>query len=515
MTTQIPSLPTILSDPRYAGYANFLSQINANWEPHDGQRLAGEAIFVHGARRLFIECGRKWGKSDFATDVSWRLGNMIQGGQGYYFAATLKAARELMWANDRMEGHGPKEYIKSINQSDMRITWTSDTFLKIEGADNFAQAKGFNPDFVILDEFADYPEPFWRAMSPNFASKDAWVIIISSPPWELESEPGVPVQFIKIADLWDKYQKIAESKGKRSRYVYINQPTSANPHIPKAWLRQERQELIDMGEEDQWQREYEAKRVIGGGKRVIGTYDRDKHMVDHEWLMENRIRGREEELEWANVADPAAASVFANLIIAIDPYSKEVYFLDELYEKQEDETTEHIIWPKLKAQEDDVYPLDINADPERFLHVYDEAETWWRVGVNNEYGIAYTPTEKGKNSREFGITLLRSIFRYNKAYVSDRCKWLGWELENWRKDNKGRIPKINDHLVDCSRYGLHALDYFLLVEEREKKPILTPREKIHAIHSATIDREVRETAEELYGDGFYPSSDNLDEENYA
>ena len=39
---------------------------------------------------------------------------------------------------------------------------------------------------------------------------------------------------------------------------------------------------------------------------------------------------------------------------------------------------------------------------------------------------------------------------------------LKWEIQNYVKDSKGNIPKVNDHLVDCWRYLNAAANYNML-----------------------------------------------------
>ena len=411
---------------------------------------------------------------------------MIQNGQGYYFAALAKSAREIVWKDNRLKEHGPSEYIKSIHETDGRITFTSNTFVKVEGADEYQAVRGFNPDFVVLDEFGFYPDGFWKAMSPNFASKDCIVIIISSPPEELEEEPGKPCLFIRLADAWAKRHKEALAQGKKSKYRYYNFTIKDNPHISKEWIAEEEQTLRDMGEEDVWDREYLAKRVIGGGRRIVGTFSKEKHVYSHDFIM-MLIEKQKSTLQWATIVDPST-STFGALVMAVNPYSKEVYFLDEIYEKEEDQTTEHIIWPKLAAMENELYDSE---DPERFLRVYDEAEKWWQVGVSNEFFINFIPTEKAVHPISMGLSLLRTLFLYNKGFVSDRCKWFAWELENYRKDKKGQIPKKNNHLIDTGRYGLHALGYYLLPEERTQN--IAPHLRAqHALRHKTIEQDISE-----------------------
>jgi hypothetical protein len=473
--TAIPAASQILTDERYKNLARLLHELNKHWVPHPSQEKVGEHIFVNGARRVFIECGRKWGKTDFAANLCWRLGNMIRGGQGYYFGAYKTQVREIIWASQRIQGHGPAEYVKAVNNTEMRITFSSDTFVKLDGADEFKVSKGINPDFVILDEFADYSDAFWNAMSPNFASKDAIVIFISSPPWTLESEPGKPVLFVRIADLYKSYMEEAAKKGMKSKYIYVNEPSTNNPHIPAAWFEEERKTLYAIGDGYLWEREYMARRVSGAGKRIIAPFDPKIHVKPHDWIIKEKIEKDRPHLQWVTVVDPGSSTVFGGLVMAINPYTKEVYWLDEVYEKEPLNMTEHNIWPKLEAIENELYPDEDNAEPERFQRVYDEAAKWWQNGVTNEFNVNFMPTEKATNKIEMGLSLLRSIFYYNKGFVSDRCKWLAWELENYKKDDRDKIPDKNDHLIDSSRYGLHAVGYFLRPEERLIQPVLHPR----------------------------------------
>lgn len=498
--TLIPTPSQILTDDRFGHLATLLSSLNKSWKPHPGQEVVGKYIFQHGARRIFLENGRKWGKTEFCADICWRLGNMIQGGQGYYFGAYQKSVREFLWAPGRLQNHGPRDYVKEIHKTEMRLTFTSDTFIKLDGADEFRLSKGFNPDFVILDEFADYPEDFWPAMSPNFASKDAIVVIISSPPWLLENAPGEPVLFTRIADLWKRYMEEAHREKRRSKYIYLNRTSFDNErNLPSGFLQQEEIELKAMGLEDIWEREYLAKRVTGGGKRIIATYEKAKHMVPHDWLMSNKIERNRDILQWCTGVDPSQ-SAFGVLNIAVNPYSKEVYFLDEILEKQDTETTEHLLWPRIKEKEDELYPEEGHEpDSERWDRVCDEAAKWWIVGCANDpnININFHPTEKATHSIEFGLSLLRSIFRYNKAYVSDRCQWFGYYLENWRRDKKGNIPNTGKDLIDCGRYILHRLGYYLTEDDKKIIPKIHPREQ--RVRLRTPEQDMAETGDALYG----------------
>lgn len=502
----IPTYSAILQDKRYANLAVLLKELNQQFKPNPAQAELGSALFVHGKRRIGAEWGRKAGKSEVAVDLATRLGNMISKGQGYYFAAEATAVREIIWESRRLQDWCPKKWIAEINETEMRITYSSGTFVKCGGADNFRGGKGFNPDFVILDEAADYADQFWHAMRPNFAAKDCIVIVISSPPWELESEPGKPVYFIRLMDLWAKYEQQGIKEGIQNPYFYRRYPTAVNEaNLPKGFLEQEKQELYDLGCEDIWEREYEAKRVVAGGKRIVGTYNSKTHQVKHDWLLKYKIERDLQILQWIEVVDPSQ-TLFGCLWMAINPYSKEVFFLDEIAERDANETTEHILWPRIKEKENELYPN--SDDDERFARVCDEAAAWWIVGCLNdpEIGVAFNATQKATNSIEFGVSLLRSLFRYNLGFVSDRCVWFSHQLENWRRDSHGRIPEKGKDLIDCARYGMHEAGYFL---SREEIPQIAPKHPRQQRAEQLEDTPMAYAEKEMYRD--FMDADGLGE----
>ncbi len=415
---------------------------------------------------------------------------MIQGGQIYYYGAFAKAVREFLWAPGRLENYGPKDYIQEINKTEMRQTFTSNTFVKLDGADEFRGAKGINPDVLIADEGADYSNDFWNAMMPNLMAKDALILVISSPPWNLEEAPDKPVFFVRLMDLWKKYQDEGIRDNKPNKYAYFNMPTETNPHISKEWLKEERKTLFAMGLDDEWKREYMAQRVRAGGKRIIGTFDRKMHVYSHEFLTQ-KIEKNLTILHWTTTVDPSQ-SAFGVLVLAIDPYSKEVFFLDEILERDENETTEQMLLPRILKKEDEFYPSD---DRSRFIRVCDEAARWWIVGCSNDpaLGVPFEQTEKSLNSIEMGLSLLRTLFFLDKGYVSERCVNFIWQLENWKRDRKGNFPKGNDDLIDCARYGLHVNGYYLSRDEAPKIAVLHPREQLkHARRGLEEDMAVFE-----------------------
>jgi len=72
----------------------------------------------------------------------------------------------------------------------------------------------------------------------------------------------------------------------------------------------------------------------------------------------------------------------------------------------------------------------------------------------------------------------------NLLTISDRCENLMWEIENYVRDENGRIPKKNDHLLDCFRYLLTCSRYEInedvAPEPEEKRRYVTLEQDIRA-----------------------------------
>ena len=190
-------------------------------------------------------------------------------------------------------------------------------------------------------------------------------------------------------------------------------------------------------------------------------------MIKSHAAIMSEIAKDKRKLEWFCWADPAGASTFAVLFAAINPYSRHVYFLDEIYEQRQEEMTVQKIGARIMRMTKELY-----AGEWRFG--YDEAEAWFRNEMLEHFDLSFEPTQKAKNDKTSGLSLLKDIMLANKLTVSSRCQKLFWELDNYRKDDEGRIIKKNDHLIDDARYILSAAHYSLneTVESvKEKDPM--------------------------------------------
>lgn len=433
--------------PEIERIARGIKKLHELWTPHPAQVEIGQALLRDHVTDIFAQCGRNLGKTELVAYLLWRWAWTFPNSENYYFSPYMKQSREILWSSRRVQTFGPTEWIENIHESEMRIRFTNGSFIKLDGSDNVEAYRGVKPKGLsVFDEFKDFRPEFYEAYDPNRAAHDAPLLIIGTP-------PSFECQFTKLSD--------AFKKDPQKRYFEF--PTSANPHISVEWLEKKKAELYALGEGDKWEREYEAKFVRGGASAIFPML-KESFIQSHKTLLGELWRDRK-KLRWVFWCDPAGASCFAVLFCAINPYSKVVYCLDEIYELEQAEMTVGKIWPKIREKRDELWD-------EEWQQGYDEASTWFANEVLDVFNEHLEPTQKMKADKLTGLSLIKDVMLQGKLKISDKCKKLFWELENYRKDSSGRIPKKDDHLIDCLRYIFDSNYYSILTTKEPKLDVV-------------------------------------------
>ncbi len=447
--------------------AAVIETLHARWQPHAGQLRVGRALFKSNLRRLFIQCGRKWGKSEICMYILLRWSLTHPGSQCFYFAPFQKQAREILW--DRLKAFVPQDFVKGApNETHMKITLKNGSTIKLDGSDNYEAYRGITPGIVVCDEFKDFRPQFYVAMKPNLIPKNAPIVIMGTPP-----------------DHDCQYTELAEEFKQNAKAFHTEAPSTENPHNDPDLLKEEMDILTKRGAHDELQREYYGKYVKGGSRSIFPMLSRDLHVVHHEKLRAELSRDLK-KLQWFLLTDPGTATCFGALIYALNPYTKQVYILDEIYERRPSETSVSKIWPAMRDKMVEANPHLLPADDE-WYRTYDEAASWFCNEMLDRFNVGFAPTQKAANKKENGLSLIKDQLIHNKLMISDRCKWLIWEMENYILDDQGKIPKKNDHLIDCLRYGNATAAYdpnlvqepVPLSEDRERRGF-TPEQDIEA-----------------------------------
>lgn len=412
--------------------------LHTTWVPHPGQALVIRELFHNETKDIFVQAGRNWGKTELMSYCLWRYAISHPGSENYYFSPFQRQSREILWASQRLQRFGPIDWIEGKpNDSEMRVRFKNGSFIKVDGSDNVESYRGVKPRGIsVFDEFKDFRPEFFDAYDPNRAAFDSPLLIIGTP-------PDRECQFLSVgAD----FRKNTDKQ-------FFKAPTSENPHISKDWLEKKRLELCGRGEEDVWQREYMAEFVPGGLSKIFPMLS-TSIVKPHEQIMKQLFKDQR-KLEWYVIADPAAASTFAVLYLALNPYTKHWYATDEIYESEQARMSVRVIGKEIETTKRELSEIgDWN-------NVYDEAETWFANEYLDAFQVGWQPTKKSAHDKEGGLSLIKDTLLAGKLTMSDRCQKLFWEMDNYFKDKNGKIPKANDHLIDCFRYAQSAAHYSL------------------------------------------------------
>jgi hypothetical protein len=461
-------------------------EIHRYWCPHKGQVPIAKALLRSWMRYVFLQCGRKFGKTDFAIYMMYMFAILFPNSQIYYIADTMKHAGELVWKNQRLQrffmspkrlrGESDEEfnerqewgkalhqkYVDRPNNSEMRLYFKNGSFIKVDGAENYANADGIEPDFMVYDEFKSHDPRFNEAMEPNLRVKKAPLLIVGTPPEELGTY----------------YEKIANSFKRLSYGAHYQRPSYLNSHLYEYGEKdpefiEECEKYLARGDDDVLRRELYAEIVVSGQKALfpmleLPEYDYDnnvfkghsRHIRPHAELIA-KIQMAPKDWEFYDTYDPGSAVCFAGLFGAINKYTKQVIIFDNIYETDTRETSVGILYPKAQRIMREVYDYE-----DYWFGTYDHAATWFMNEVLNRYKRGLHPCTKDLKNKENKLGLIKDMLIEDKLLISDRCmvgydrdKGLVWEMINYRRDDNGKIPKENDHAIDALRYKLNAMHY--------------------------------------------------------
>ncbi len=449
-------------------HSQVLTDLGTVFTPHPGQVPIGKALFYDGKKRIFIESGRKFGKTEMVLYILYRWCMLYPNSWCYYIAPFQNQINDLVWANGRMPGFLPEKLMKKygikINNSDFRITFRNGSFIKCDGADNYEKGRGYSATGVcVYDEFKDHNPNFHDGFEPNLAITDAPLVFVGTPPSEDE-------------DSFERWCSIADEVRDSEVGFHICRPSMSNPHISKEYFERKYNELKAKGELWKWDKEYMAKRVNAGSKAIFPMLDKEKHVRPYKDVMA-MILNNHDDYEFFVCFDPGTSTVFGVLLAALHKYSKQVFWLDEVYADNFATNSAGIVVEEVRKKIFEIMP-----EIDRWYGAYDYAASWFlnEYQTNYDFGLFLNPCEKDLKNKENKLSLIKDMLLGGFWIATDRCVKLFWEMKKYSTDEHGRIKKKNDHLIDDSRYILNAMNYDKVPSEKPKteSELFSHRKKI-------------------------------------
>ena len=143
-------------------------------------RWAQGEVFNNEKRFRVLVAGRRFGKS-YLSCIELLKAAISRPGETYFYCApTYRMAKDIAWKE--MKKLVPKEWVKSKNETDLKIELINDSTIELKGTENAMALRGRSLAGVVLDEAAFMDSEVWfEVIRPALADKQGWALFISTP----------------------------------------------------------------------------------------------------------------------------------------------------------------------------------------------------------------------------------------------------------------------------------------------------------------------------------------------
>jgi hypothetical protein len=143
-------------------------------------RHAQGEVFSSRKRFRVLVAGRRFGKS-YLSCIELLRGAIERPGETFFYAApTYRMAKDIAWKV--MKKLVPKAWIKSKNETDLKIELVNGSTIELKGTENAMALRGRSLAGVVLDEAAFMDREVWfEVIRPALADKQGWALFISTP----------------------------------------------------------------------------------------------------------------------------------------------------------------------------------------------------------------------------------------------------------------------------------------------------------------------------------------------
>lgn len=434
-----------------------LQELHTGKEFHSFQLAVFNAIFRDGKKRIFIRKGRKGGGTETILYPLVRIAGLDKNRSCYLIGPTQKLQSEIVWANRRLQSFIPNQWIEQTYEQEKRVRLKNGSFIKVEGADNPESARGWEGDVFIWDELKDHNPLSLEACYPNVLARDALWIVLGTPPTKKTNHYYILEQQIKNDPDW----------------AFFHWTSWDNPFLPGGheFLKAEKKKYYDRGDWDTWEIEYEARYVFNAKRKVIPNFT-DKNKMSRLELMDI-IKRDKHHLKWVTSIDPGYATCFAALFVCYNPYTNQLFRLDEIYSKNREDNSARDMYPLIQQKQKALFTGD-------WINIYDSAALSFAVemqAIARDKGekITLIPTKKQKNDEDMYFRVINSIYaQRGQSYTALECVNYMNEVENYETDENDNYPDADNHLLDNDRYIVKYLNIQPVLQNYTETSIIQP-----------------------------------------
>lgn len=159
-------------------------KIPHNFAPRSYQMPLLRAI-DSGVKRAFCLWHRRAGKDKVLFNIFIKRAVQVKGIH-YYLLPTYAQAKKVIWdgidnAGYKFLDHIPKEVIKSVNNTEMKIELINGSILQLIGTDNYDSIRGTNPITCIFSEYAWQNPQAWEVIKPILKMNNGVAIFNTTP----------------------------------------------------------------------------------------------------------------------------------------------------------------------------------------------------------------------------------------------------------------------------------------------------------------------------------------------
>jgi len=183
--------------------------------------LSEPQLAVANSKKRFrtLISGRRFGKSHLGRRELCRFASMKPNSKVWGVYPTYRSARQIMWAPLK-EKLISLNWVKKINETDMRIDLVNGSFIALRGAENNQTLRGVGLDFVLFDEFSDIsPDTFYEVIFPALTDRGGHCLFMGTPKgrdnWSYQVyQKGLPNS--PERDHWESWQFTTAQGGRVS-----------------------------------------------------------------------------------------------------------------------------------------------------------------------------------------------------------------------------------------------------------------------------------------------------------